>query len=51
MFLRINISMIILTLDEMKAIAQKRGIKSEDDLIKILDETATSLSKRKIKDI
>ena len=48
--------MTILILDQMKAIAQKRGIKdyenrSEDDLIKILEETTRSLSKKKIKDI
>ena len=49
--------MIILSLDDLKAIAKNRGIKdyeskSEDDLMKILDETTkTSLSKKKIKDI
>ena len=39
--LRINISMISLSLDELKLVAKNRGIKdyknkSEDDLIKIL---------------
>ena len=48
--------MTILILDQMKAITQKRGIKdyenrSEDDLIKILEKTTRSLSKKKIKDI
>ena len=53
-FLRINVSMISLSLDELKLVAKNRGIKdyknkSEDDLIKILSEpkTKTSLSKRK----
>ena len=50
--------MIILSLDELKVIAKKRGIKdyenkSEDDLIKILSEPKTKLnfSKKRIKDI
>ena len=49
--------MINLSLDELKLLAKYRGIKnyenkSEDDLIKILDETTnTSLSKKKIKGI
>ena len=50
--------MIILSLDELKVIAKKRGIKdyenkSEDDLIKILSEPRTKLklSKKRIKDI
>ena len=49
--------MINLSLDELKLVAKSRGIKdyenkSEDDLIKILDETTkTSLSKKKIKGI
>ena len=53
----INVSIIILPLDEMIVIAKKWGIKdyenkSEDDLIKILDETTkTSLSKKRIEDI
>ena len=48
--------MINLSLDELKLLTKYRGIKdyenkSEDDLIKILDETAkTSLSKKKIKE-
>ena len=64
-FLRINISMISLSLDELKLIAKlvelkakNRGIKdyenkSEDDLIKILSELKTkiSVSKKKIKSI
>ena len=47
--------MINLSLDELKLLAKYRGIKdyenkSEDDLIKILDEkTKTYLSKKKIK--
>ena len=50
--------MIILSLDDLKAIAKNRGIKdyenkSEDDLIKILSKPKTkiSLSKKKIEDI
>ena len=46
--------MIILSLDELKVIAKKRGIKeSEDDLIKILCEPKTKInfSKKRIKDI
>ena len=49
--------MINLSLDELKLLAKYRGIKdyenkSEDDLVKILDETTkTSLSKKKIKGI
>ena len=50
--------MIILSLDELKLIAKSRIIKdcenkSENDLIKILDETKPkiNLSKYKIKDI
>ena len=49
--------MIILSLDNLKAIAKNRGIKdyenkSEDGLIKIHDETTkTRLSKKRIKDI
>ena len=49
--------MINLSLDELKQLAKYRGIKdcgnkSEDDLIKILDETTkTRLSKKKIKGI
>ena len=50
--------MIILSLDELQVIAKKRGIKdyknkSEDDLIKILDEpkSKVSLSKKRIEDI
>ena len=50
--------MIILSLDQLKVIAKKRGIKdyenkSEDDLIKILSEPKTKLnfSKKRIKDI
>ena len=55
--MHINISIINLSLDELKLLAKYRGIKgyknkSEDDLIKILDETTkTSISKKKIKDI
>ena len=46
--------MIILSLDDLKAIAKKRGIKdyenkSEDDFIKILDETFTVLPTSKNK--
>ena len=47
--------MIHLSLDELKLLAKYRGIKyyknkSEDDLIRILDETTkTSLSKKKTK--
>ena len=49
--------MINLSLNELKLAAKSRGIKgyenkSEDDLIKILNETTkTSLSKKKIKGI
>ena len=50
--------MLNLTLNELKLVAKRRGIKdyeskSEDDLIKILSEpkTKTSLSKKKIRDI
>ena len=50
--------MIILSLDELKLIARKRGIKdyenkSEDDLIKILSEPKTKInfSKKRIEDI
>ena len=49
--------MINLPLEELKVVAKSRGIKdyenkSEDDLIKILDEsTRTSLSKKKIEGI
>ena len=57
-FLCINISMISLSLDELKLVAKSRGIKdyenkSEDDLIKILSElkTKVSVSKKKIKSI
>ena len=53
--MRINVSMISLSLDELKLVAKNRGIKdyenkSEDDLIKILSELKTkiSLSKKKI---
>ena len=50
--------MLNLSLNELKLVAKSRGIKdfenkSEDDLIKILNEpkTKTSLSKKKIIDI
>ena len=57
-FFHIHINMMILSLDELKVIAKKRGIKDnenkpEDDLIKILSEPRTKLklSKKRIKDI
>ena len=50
--------MIILSLDKLKVIAKKRGIKdyenkSEDDLIKILSEPKTKINfpKKRIKNI
>ena len=48
--------MLNLSQVELKLIAKKRGIKgyksmSKDDLTKILNETKTSLSKERIKDI
>ena len=57
-FFHIHKNIIILSLDELKVIAKKRGIKdyenkSEDDLIKTLCEPITKLklSKKRIKDI
>ena len=56
--MHINISTINLSLNELKLVAKRRGIKgyenkSEDDLIKILSEpkTKASLSKKKMTDI
>ena len=56
--MRINISVISLSLDELKLVVKNRGIKdyknkSEDDLIKIFSEPKTkiSLSKKRIEDI